>query len=256
MARSFEDRVSQERRLSDAGDIYRYHESFRHRFSPVFNNPNVAYCEQRLDALLRKVAAGKRVLEVGCYEGGEIPKLLAYNPRSLTGIDISPRAIAKAIERFGDRVAFCVADAHQLPFPDRSFDVVYGRAILHHLDFRQAVKEVHRVLVPGGYAIFVEPLIHNPLAKAFRKATPWMRTPEERPLSRGQIRWADSLFGCQNHYFRGLFSTFCGVVTSLLRVTANNAALRIADRLDRLVLCTPFKWWARLVYLVWKKVSE
>ncbi|MBC7218481.1 MAG: class I SAM-dependent methyltransferase, partial [Candidatus Caldatribacterium sp.] len=223
------------------------------RFSHVFNNPNVAYCEQQLDVLLQKVVPGKRVLEIGCYEGGEVPRLLAHNPQSLVGIDISPRAIAKAVATFGDCVSFYVADAHQLPFPDKSFDVVYGRAILHHLNYQQAIEEAYRILVPEGYAIFVEPLIHNPLLKLFRKAMSWAHTPAERPLSRHQIRWANNLFGCQNHYFGGLLSTLCGILTSLLGLEASNTALRVADRLDRFLLRTPLKWWARTVYLVWQK---
>jgi ubiquinone/menaquinone biosynthesis C-methylase UbiE len=49
---------------------------------------------------------------------------------------------------------FIVASAHELPFPDASIDVVFGIAILHHLDLKLVSREVLRVLRPGGRAIF------------------------------------------------------------------------------------------------------
>ena len=42
--------------------------------------------------------------------------------------------------------------------PDASVDVVFGIAILHHLDLPQAAREVWRILKPGGRAIFQEPV--------------------------------------------------------------------------------------------------
>ena len=68
-------------------------------------------------------------------------------------------------------------DAHHLDFPDESFDLVFGRAILHHLDFETAIKEVKRVLKRGGHAAFAEPLGDSPFAKLFRLLTPRAYTP-------------------------------------------------------------------------------
>lgn len=54
-----------------------------------------------------------------------------------------------------------VADAEHLPFPDATFDIVYSYGVLHHSpDTRAAVKEVHRVLKPGGTAIVM--VYHHP----------------------------------------------------------------------------------------------
>ncbi len=44
---------------------------------------------------------------------------------------------------------------------------VLGKQILHHLDMTQAVPEIARVLRPGGRAVFLEPLIHNPLLEGY-----------------------------------------------------------------------------------------
>jgi ubiquinone/menaquinone biosynthesis C-methylase UbiE len=48
--------------------------------------------------------------------------------------------------------------AEKLDYPDAHFDVVVGIDILHHVDIPRAIKEVRRVLKPGGVAIFKEPI--------------------------------------------------------------------------------------------------
>ena len=61
----------------------------------------------------------------------------------------------------------------QLPFgPDR-FDVVVGKAVLHHLDVARAAPELHRVLRPGGRAAFAEPLGTNPVIAFARDHIPY-----------------------------------------------------------------------------------
>ena len=69
-----------------------------------------------------------------------------------------------------------------MSFPDDHFDLVYGSAILHHLDLRAACREIARVLRPGGRAVFLEPLGHNVLINLYRRLTPAMRTVDEHPL--------------------------------------------------------------------------
>ena len=47
-------------------------------------------------------------------------------------------------------VEFVQSDGERLPFADRTFDAVWGHAILHHLELNAALSELHRVLKPGG----------------------------------------------------------------------------------------------------------
>jgi len=98
------------------------------------------------------------VLEIGCglgTDGAQFAKAGAH----YTGIDLTEAAVALARRRFeifnlpGN---FRVADAEQLDFPDNSFDVVYSHGVLHHTpDTAAAVREVHRVLRPGGRALIM-----------------------------------------------------------------------------------------------------
>jgi SAM-dependent methyltransferase len=65
------------------------------------------------------------------------------------------RTLATNAERLGLPVKVLRADAESLPFADRSFDLVLGHAVLHHLpDLERAFAEFHRVLRPGGRIVF------------------------------------------------------------------------------------------------------
>src|SRR5262249_49407158 len=72
------------------------------------------------------------------------------------GIDLTPRSVEITRHRFalyGADGAFMIADGEQLPFASESFDVVYSNGVLHHTpDTAGAIREVHRVLRPGGTA--------------------------------------------------------------------------------------------------------
>lgn len=133
---------------------------------------------------------GLDVLEYGCGTGS-LAFDLAASGCSVTGIDISPVAIAAAEEAAADRgvsTRFMVMNAEALEFDVSSFDLVCGSGILHHLDFDVALPEIARVLRPGGCAVFMEPLGTNPLINAYRRLTPSMRTPDEHPLVPGDFR--------------------------------------------------------------------
>ena len=72
---------------------------------------------------------------------GEMTTLLARSGARVTAVDISPASSAVARRRaelhgVGDSIEFVVAAGEQLPLPDDRFDVVVGKAVLHHLDVR------------------------------------------------------------------------------------------------------------------------
>ena len=135
--------------------------------------------------LLRARGAGRDVLEYGCGPGS-YAFFLADLGASVLGIDISTTAIeqasAEARQRGADRVEFRRLNAESLDLPDASFDLVCGTGILHHLDLTRAYAEIARTLRPGGSAVFIEPLGHNPLINRFRRRTRALRTEDEHPL--------------------------------------------------------------------------
>jgi ubiquinone/menaquinone biosynthesis C-methylase UbiE len=246
-------RVAREQHSYDEDSVLEESVKLHDRFQHVFRCPNTRFCERFMQDRIDHHVPNSTVLDYGCGTGWSLVRLLGLRPKKVVGIDISEKAIEQAIKRAGDDAEFRVMDAHKLDFPDNTFDLVVGRAILHHLDFQIAMQEVKRVLRKGGYAAFAEPLLDNPLRKAFQRVTPQAHTRDELPLSRKQIRWADSLFEAHEHVFCGFFSTATGVLTSLLPVNEDNLLLVIADRLDRYVMKTPARYWMRYVYLTWRK---
>jgi SAM-dependent methyltransferase len=108
---------------------------------------------------------GERVLEMGCGTGVFLPALTrAVAPDGLViGIDHADSFLTEARQRVdaagvGDRVALEVADALQLPFPDGSFDTAHCERVLMHLeDPEAALRELRRVVRPGGRVVVAEP---------------------------------------------------------------------------------------------------
>lgn len=100
--------------------------------------------------------AGKRVLDVGCGNGYVLSRYAQYGAE-VCGVDITHAGARLCGQRFahlGLRGAFFVANAEQLPFESERFDCVCSMGVLHHTpDTRGAVKEVFRVLKPGGRLI-------------------------------------------------------------------------------------------------------
>ncbi len=134
----------------------------------------------------------KDVLDYGCGHG-MASVVLARSGANVTAFDLSPGYIAEARERAranGVNVTCTVADGEELPFPDASFDAVWGNAILHHLDLTLAGRELCRVLKPDGVAVFCEPWGGNPALTFARRFLPYPgkdRTPDEVPLTRGDL---------------------------------------------------------------------
>jgi ubiquinone/menaquinone biosynthesis C-methylase UbiE len=154
---------------------------------------------------------GKTVLDYGCGFGGKALTYVAMGAEHVTGIDISEERVREAQRRaaeagVGDKVRFVVADAHATGLPDASFDLIVGKAILHHLDLKVAVMELRRLLRPGGTAIFAEPLWHNPLLRLGRALTPAARTKDEHPITAADWRDCAAIFPNFRHYERELIT--------------------------------------------------
>lgn len=135
---------------------------------------------------------GSRVLDLGCGHG-MASVVLARRGACVTATDLSAGYVNETRQRAianGVRIEALVADAHELPLPEESFDAIWGSAILHHLDQTAMARELHRLLVPGGVAVFCEPWSGNPLLRLARAWLPYAgkhRTRDERPLEPGDI---------------------------------------------------------------------
>ena len=145
--------------------------------------------------LLGDDVSGLRILDFGCGSGANAVHL-ANRGAQVWGVDISEDLIRLAERRMAASgraggAHFIVASAHDLPFPDGSIDLVFGIAILHHLDLKLVSREVVRVLRPGGRAIFQEPVRNSPTMRFVRSLIPYRApdiSPFERPLTDEELR--------------------------------------------------------------------
>lgn len=101
-------------------------------------------------------AQGKDVLEIGVGMGADHIEFAKSKPRSISGIDLTPKGIehtGKRLNIYGLSSNISVGDAEKLHFDEGSFDLVYSWGVIHHSpNTPEAVDEVYRVLRPGGMA--------------------------------------------------------------------------------------------------------
>jgi len=112
--------------------------------------------------------AGQQVLEVGCGRGGFSRWLVTRRPARLVAFDLSEVAIAKARTAARDAglpaIAWGVGDIQTLPFGDAMFGTVISCETIEHVpDPAGAVRELARVLAPGGRLWLTSPNYLGPL---------------------------------------------------------------------------------------------
>jgi 2-polyprenyl-3-methyl-5-hydroxy-6-metoxy-1,4-benzoquinol methylase len=118
--------------------------------------------DRRVRMLTNSLKSGMKVLEIGCGTGF-LTKEIVKKSVQLIAIDISEELIEVARKTILDsNVEFIIENAYQMSFDDQTFNAVIGSSVLHHLDVDLALKEIYRVLTPGGYIAFTEPNMMNP----------------------------------------------------------------------------------------------
>lgn len=134
--------------------------SYDEKWSISYDERCISYAADRF----RAVAGGDgwpygRALELGCGTGFFLLNLMQAGVAARGSVtDLSPGMVAAALrnaEGLGLDVDGRVADAERIPYEDATFDLVVGHAVLHHIpDVERALREVLRVLRPGGRFVF------------------------------------------------------------------------------------------------------
>jgi SAM-dependent methyltransferase len=179
------------------------------------------------------------VLEVGC-SFGQMTFLLTGRFQHVTAVDLSPDALALArrrAERYGvGNVTFETADAERLPFADASFDGVFSWSVLRYVPGPdQALREMHRVLRPGGKLAVDFPNKYCPWfgpVKAILRIRPHVH---DRLFSAGEVKAMTERVGFVDVQTRHLLFTTRRLPSSLLPAAkATDAVLERTPGVSRL----------------------
>ena len=224
-------RAERERLAYDEGDVDEINELWHGRFPHVFSCPNTMRHEHHLEDVLRRAVQGGSAVDVGCGRGQFSRRLVSWGARYVLGVDVSETSIAEARRNeIPGTLEFAVADASKL---DGRYDVVCGRSVLHHIDYRPFLEEVYSdVLAPGGTLAFMEPLGGNPLIQAYWRLASGAHTDDERAFTGDDLAWLRSSFPSVELRPFNLVSFPAALVTSTLGGDADNAVLRLCDRID------------------------
>jgi 2-polyprenyl-3-methyl-5-hydroxy-6-metoxy-1,4-benzoquinol methylase len=129
-----------------------------------YRSPRELHDWRQLSSLLLGDIRGKAFLDYGCGMGEESMYFAKLGAR-VTAIDVSDVGVGVLRQRA--EANHLTIDAHEMKcvptkFPSSSFDVVHGLGILHHVGIEQGLREVWRVLRPGGIGVFLEPIGNSP----------------------------------------------------------------------------------------------
>ena len=198
-------------------------------------------------------AKNSEILDYGCGVGPAIEKVMEFNPKKITGIDISEVSILKAKERFPgskSKVELLVDNCESTTFSNNKFDIVYGLGILHHLQFSKCINEISRILKPDGTLLFIEPLGTNPLINFYRLLTPKSRSKDEHPLVFKDFKIIKSSFKNVNIKYYG----FLTLVFFPFYSSSNSKIFKLLVKLDQLLFKIQiFKYFAWSVLITAKK---
>lgn len=153
----------------------------------------VSFYQWLLDLL--NTQPGKRLLDVSCGVGS-LPQIAAKEKQLRAhGVDFSAVAVRLG-QQESDEVCFTVGDAESLPYPDASFDYVTNiGSIEHYLHPELGVREMARILKPGGRACILLPNIFGILGNIWTALRTGRTFDDGQPLQRyaARLEWQELL---------------------------------------------------------------
>ncbi|HEX8992774.1 MAG TPA: methyltransferase domain-containing protein [Anaerolineales bacterium] len=172
--------------MADPNPSSRGNEEYLHGYSPEHR----AFLSSRTAArdaafFLPYLKPGMRLLDCGCGMGALTTSLAEWlAPGEVIGLDREGSQIeaaqAWATEKGVGNVQFEAGDIYNIAYPDASFDAVFANTVLEHLrEPKRAMREMRRVLKPGGVAGLSDPdyeaQLHAPDSASFAEAWKLMR---------------------------------------------------------------------------------
>ncbi|GAH09384.1 unnamed protein product [marine sediment metagenome] len=148
----------------------------------------VSYFHKNRETLVKKMVEqygeGTKYLDAGCGTG----LLLRHLPKGSVGLDISPRAIAKA-QSHAPNTALVVADIENIPFAGDRFDTVLCVDVLDRLPYPdKAISEIGRILKKDGVLIGTVPAVNPMWRLQFMTSTAPATVPYHKEYTKREVK--------------------------------------------------------------------
>ncbi len=194
-----------------------------------------------IDGWIKKHSKGKVVLDLACGAGELTLQAYLAGASVAIGTDLAPRTIESNRKlKGGDKngLFYIIDDAENMCLPDECVDLVLCSGMLHHVELADVVKEINRVLKPGGKMLAIEALKYNPAFSIYRKLTPTARTHWEAShiLGMSEVKYMNTILPVTKVKYWQLFSIFAAFVPHKWRFPV----LDFMELLDRIVLKIPY----------------
>lgn len=132
-------------------------------WAPKISVPVIAFAFSHLEAVF---TPKHKILELGSGYG-QVAGFIGHTGARTIGIDVNSKSLAYAYNHYPN-ANFLQANAEVLPFDDSSLDGIFCYSTLQYTCRNRVLEECARILKPNGRFAFVENLMGNPIAKAFR----------------------------------------------------------------------------------------
>lgn len=147
-------------------DLIKHNQDVYNRIAPLFSATR-EHNWADVEVLTQYTKPGDQVLDLGCGNG-RLYQILAKKQVLYTGMDQSEGLIALAKEK-APEASFVVGEMSVLPFADASFGAIFCIAALNHIPGQpmqlSCLKEMHRVLKPGGHLLMTNWNLHSDSAQ-------------------------------------------------------------------------------------------
>lgn len=186
----------------------------------------------------------KRTCEFGCGYG-LYSAYFALKGAEAFGFDISESNIRVArrtasVNRVESRMRLEVMQGECTSYPNDYFDLVFGCAVLHHLDLRLAAEEICRILRPGGVGIFLDPLGESKLLEWARncplRSSTHRHSADERSLRYVDLETLRAVFPDMSYREMALLTVvkavFRKVQAGMIAIPRAERALKLLSSLD------------------------
>lgn len=167
---------------------------------------------------------GKRLLDVGCGLG-EASVYFALRGASVTASDLSPGMLDRTRELAHTnhvQLDTVLSSSESLRLPEGTrFDIIYIGNALHHVDIPRTMTQLVAHLEDDGVFASWDPVAYNPVINIYRKIAKAVRTEDEHPLTRRDVRTVESHFQTSSSRYFWLFTLVVFVLMVLQRRNPN-----------------------------------